>query len=87
MQRTFDSSDQDTEDLPATIQVDVAGEDGVYQSATNVVEIALGRTTGETNIVPFKRGLGKVRFARLRVPGQFVRTFYRVTLAEIELYQ
>lgn len=87
VQRTFDSSDQDTEDLPATIQVDVAGEDGVYQSATNVVEIALGRTTGETNIVPFKRGLGKVRFARLRVPGQFVRTFYRVTLAEIELYQ
>ncbi len=87
VQRTFDASDQDTEDLPSSIQVDVAGEDGEYQSATNVVEIGLGRTTGETNIVPFKYGLGKVRFVRLRIPSQFVRSFYRVTLAEIGLYQ
>lgn len=87
VQRTFDASDQDTEDLPSSIQVDVAGEDGEYQSATNVVEIGLGRTTGETNIVPFKHGLGKVRFVRLRIPSQFVRSFYRVTLAEIGLYQ
>ncbi len=87
VQKTCDEYDTDKDIMPQTIKVEIADDNGNFQDATHVEENSLGRTSGETILLPFAKGKQTVRYIRLTVPSLYYHKFYAVTLAEVGLYK
>lgn len=87
VQKAFEAYDDDQEITPQKIKVEIADNSGSFNDATNAEENYLGRTSGETILLPFAKGQQKVKYLRLSIPSVYYHKFYAVTLAEIGLYK
>lgn len=87
VQKAFDEYDDEQEITPQKVKVEIADNSGNFYEATHQEENYLGRTSGETILLPFAKGQQKVKYLRISIPSIYYHKFYAVTLAEIGLYK
>lgn len=86
VQKAFTSKDQDQELAPTQLKIETAGQASGYSPATYIETSYLGRSSGETNLIPFKNGGIKARYVKVTIPSQPYHGFYQLTFAELGLY-
>lgn len=86
VQKNFDELDRNKDSAPSSIRIMTAGANGSFSTATNVEDVVIGNSSGETVIVPFVRNGVEARYVRIIVNSVFVNEYYKLTFAELGLY-
>lgn len=86
VQKSFTDKDQDQDIAPTQLKIEAIGESGGYESATYLENSYIGSSSGETCLIPFKKGGMNVRNIRVTIPSQAYHGFYQLTFAELGLY-
>lgn len=86
IQKHFSKNDVDNDLAPSSIVVYTAAADGAYSQATNIETTYLGRSTGETNVIPFASPRN-VRYISIRMQTEAYHSLFGLTFAELGLYK
>lgn len=86
VQKNFGKYDQDYDYAVNKVEVLTAGNSGIFETATNLSEVYMGTSAGETNIIPFS-STRKVRYVQVKFPANAYHGFFAVTFAGLGFYE